>query len=411
MTPESVQAELARWVAGHWDPGLSLRAWRRLLAGSGWAVPSWPRRWHGQGLPGWADDLVASELIRLGAVGTPVGSGMSLAAPTILAHGPDHVRERFLPAILTGEETWCQLFSEPGAGSDLAGLSTSAVLDGDEWVINGQKVWTTNARHADLGLLLARTRWDVPKHRGITYLAIPMKQPGVLVRPLRQMNFHQSFNEVFFTDARVPRENVIGEVGNGWAGARTTLSYERRFGTMHRPRYDAGPGRARDEARAEADDHFATYQWYPQRAGRADLVVEHARQAGVSDDPVLRQEIARLLAVQNASRWTAERARAQRAAGRLPGAEGSIGKLAASAIARDAARVHSRIAGAAGLLSGPDAAFDGTIAEILLSVPAQSIAGGTDEIQRNILGERVLGLPREPAPDRDLPFNQTRRSS
>ena len=247
--------------------------------------------------------------------------------------------------ILTGEETWCQLFSEPGAGSDLAGLSTSAVLDGDEWVINGQKVWTTNARHADLGLLLARTRWDVPKHRGITYLAIPMKQPGVLVRPLRQMNFHQSFNEVFFTDARVPRENVIGEVGNGWAAARTTLSYERRFGTMQRPRYDAGPGRARAEARAEADDHFATYQWYPQRAGRADLVVEHARQAGVSDDPVRRQEIARLLAVQNASRWTAERARAQRAAGRRPGAEGSIGKLAASAIARDAARVHSGIAG------------------------------------------------------------------
>jgi alkylation response protein AidB-like acyl-CoA dehydrogenase len=260
-------------------------------------------------------------------------------------------------------------------------------------------------------MLLARTRWDVPKHRGITYLAIPMKQPGVLVRPLRQMNFHQSFNEVFFTDARVPRENVIGEVGDGWAAARTTLSYERRFGTMQRPRYVAAPGRARDEARAEADDHFATYRWYPQRAGRPDLAVEHARQAGVSDDPVLRQEIARLLALQNASRWTAERARAQRAAGRRPGAEGSIGKLAASAIARDAARVHSGIAGAAGLLSGPDAAFDGTIAEILLSVPAQSIAGGTDEIQRNILGERVLGLPREPAPDRDLPFNQTRRSS
>jgi alkylation response protein AidB-like acyl-CoA dehydrogenase len=410
-TAESVQARLERWVTGNWDPDLPLRDWRRMLAGSGWAVPSWPRRWHGLGLPGWADELVASELIRLGAVGTPVGSGMSLAAPTILAHGPDAVRERFLPTILTGEETWCQLFSEPGAGSDLAGLSTSAVLDGDQWVVNGQKVWTTSAHHADLGMLLARTDVSVPKHRGISYLAIGMKQPGVLVRPLRQMNFHQSFNEVFFTDARVPREHVIGEAGSGWQAALTTLAYERRFGAMSRPSYDPRPGRARDEARAEADAHFETYKWYPQRAGRADLVVEHARAAGVSDDPVTRGLLAALLSLQDASRWTAQRARAARAAGRPPGAEGSIGKLAASEIARRSARLHGQIAAAGGLLTGPGAPFDGTIAEILLSVPAQSIAGGTDEIQRNILAEKMLGLPREPAPDRDLPFNATRRGT
>jgi alkylation response protein AidB-like acyl-CoA dehydrogenase len=410
VTPESVKAWLARWVAEYWDADMPLRDWRRLLARSGWAVPSWPRRWHGKGMPAWADEVVAGELIRLGAVGTPVGSGMTLAAPTILAHGPDLGRERFLPAIVTGEETWCQLFSEPGAGSDLAGLSTSAVLDGDEWVINGQKVWTTSAHHADLGMLLARTDWNAPKHRGLTYLALPMKQPGVMVRPLRQMNFRQSFNEVFFTDARIPRENVIGEVGSGWTAALTTLAYERRFGAMSRPSYDPRPGRARDEARAQAAAHFATYQWYPQRAGRADLVVEHAQQAGVSDDPAIRQEIARLLSSQNASRWPAERAHAERAGGRRPGAEGSIGKLAASDIARQASRLHSRIAGATGLLSGPGAPFGGIIAEILLSVPAQSIAGGTDEIQRNILAEKVLGLPREPAPDRDLPFSQTRRN-
>jgi alkylation response protein AidB-like acyl-CoA dehydrogenase len=411
VTAESVRAQLARWVAEYWDADMPLRDWRRLLARSGWAVPSWPERWHGQALPAWADDLVAGELIRLGAVGTPVGSGMSLAAPTILAHGPDASRERFLAPILTGDQTWCQLFSEPGAGSDLASLSTSAVLDGDEWVVNGQKVWTTSAQHADLGMLLARTDWNAPKHRGLSYLAIGMKQPGVLVRPLRQMNFHQSFNEVFFTDARIPRENVIGEVGDGWAVALTTLAYERRFGAMSRPAYDPRPGRARDEARAEAAAHFETYKWYPQRAGRADLVDEHARAAGVSDDPGIRQEMAALASLQDASRWTAQRARAARAAGRRPGAEGSIGKLAASEIARRSARLHSRIAGAAGLLSGPGAAFDGAIAEILLSVPAQSIAGGTDEIQRNILAERVLGLPREPAPDRDLPFNQTRRNA
>jgi hypothetical protein len=241
-TPDSVRAELARWVAVHWDPDLSLREWRRLLAAAGWAAPSWPRRWHGGGMPAWADDLVGAELIRLGAAGPPVGSGMALAAPTILAHGPDGSRERFLLPILTGEQTWCQLFSEPGAGSDLAGLSTSAVADGDDWVINGQKVWTTSAHHADYGMLLARTDPAAPKHRGITYLAIPMRQPGVLVRPLRQMNFRQSFNEVFFTDARVPRGNVIGEPGGGWAAALTTLAYERRFGAMSRPAYDSGSG-------------------------------------------------------------------------------------------------------------------------------------------------------------------------
>ena len=259
-------------------------------------------------------------------------------------------------------------------------------------------------------MLLARTDFGVPKHRGLTYLAIAMKQPGVLVRPLRQMNFHQSFNEVFFTDARVPGDNVIGEVGGGWTAALTTLAYERRFGAMSKPSYDPGPGRARDEARAEAAAHFETYKWYPQRAGRADLVVEHARRAHVSDDPAVRQEIAALLALRDASRWTAERARAERAGGLRPGAEGSIGKLAASEIARRSAYLHARIAAAAGLLTGPDAPFDGTIAEILLSVPAQSIAGGTDEIQRNILAEKMLRLPREPAPDRHLPFNQTRRS-
>jgi alkylation response protein AidB-like acyl-CoA dehydrogenase len=407
-TPDSVRAELARWVAVHWDPDLSLREWRRLLAAAGWAAPSWPRRWHGGGMPAWADDLVGAELIRLGAAGPPVGSGMALAAPTILAHGPDGSRERFLLPILTGEQTWCQLFSEPGAGSDLAGLSTSAVADGDDWVINGQKVWTTSAHHADYGMLLARTDPAAPKHRGITYLAIPMRQPGVLVRPLRQMNFRQSFNEVFFTDARVPRGNVIGEPGGGWAAALTTLAYERRFGAMSRPAYDSGSGPALDEARAEAAAHFATYQWYPQRAGRADLAAEHARQAGRSNDPLIRQAVAGLLARRDASRWTAERARSARASGRPPGAEGSIGKLAASDIAREASRAHSAIAAAAGMLTGPDAPFAGVIAEIMLSVPAQSIAGGTDEIQRNILAEKILGLPREHAPDRDLPFSQRR---
>ncbi|MGO8958138.1 MAG: acyl-CoA dehydrogenase family protein [Streptosporangiaceae bacterium] len=405
-SPEEIRAELAEWVGKHWDPGMALRDWRELLLASGWAVPSWPARWHGRGLPAWADEQVANDLLQLGAVGLPVGSGTWLAAPTILAHGSDELRERLLGPILTGQQTWCQLFSEPGAGSDLAGLSTSAVLDGDSWVINGQKVWNTSAHHADMGMLLARTDADLPKHNGISYFALPMDQPGVEVRQLRQMNFHASFNEVFLTEARVPRDNVIGEVGQGWQAALTTLAYERRYAALRRPDYSPAPGRALDEARAEADDHFATYSWYPQRAGRPDLVVDHARAAGVSDDPLIRQAVARLLTLQRVSSWTAQRARVARALGARPGAEGSLGKLAASNIARESAKVHAMIAGAAGMLAGPDSPFGGVITEVLLSVPAVSIAGGTDEIQKNILAEKVLGLPAEIRPDKGVPFRQ-----
>jgi len=408
LTPDGIRAELAAWVARHFDRDMPLRDWRELLADSGWGAPSWPERWHGRGWPAWTDDVVAAWLIDLGAVGAPVGLGMALAAPTLLAHGSDDLRQRLLRPILTGEQTWCQLFSEPGAGSDLAGLSTSAVRDGAQWLVSGQKVWNTSAHHADMGMLLARTDSQVPKHRGLTYFALPMCQPGIEVRPLRQMNFHASFNEVFLTGAEVPADNVVGEVGQGWAVALTTLAYERRFGAMRPPAYDPRPGRALEEARAESAAHFAVYSWYPQRAGRADLVVEHARSAGVADDPVIRQAIARVVTLQQVSAWTAERARAARAAGARPGAEGSVGKLALSNLAREAARTHAMIARAAALLTGPDSAMGGVIAEVLLSVPAQSIAGGTDEIQKNILAEKILGLPPEIRTDKDVPFSQVR---
>jgi alkylation response protein AidB-like acyl-CoA dehydrogenase len=411
---DAVAAEARAWIAGAWDPDLSLLEWRRRLVDARWAVPSWPSRWFGRDLPAWADDVVQAELRAAGAVGIPVGGGTTLAGPTILAHGPDAARERFLAALLTGEHTWCQLFSEPGAGSDLAGLTTTAVRDGERWIVNGQKVWNTSADHADFGILVARTDWDVPKHRGLSYFALPMRQPGVEVRPLRQMNFHASFNEVFIADAEIPADHLIGEVGNGWAVALTTLAFERRFGVlMQRPRPSAARGRAVEEAEAEAAEHIRTYSWYPQRAGRADLAVPHARQAGRAGDPVVRQELARLHCLQRASAWTAERAKAARALGRPPGAEGSIGKLALSDLARQAARVHALLAGANGLLAGSEATapFEGLVAEVLISVPAQSIAGGTDEIQRNIIGERVLGLPREPAPDRDRPFRDVPRNS
>ncbi len=408
-TEDEVGCRAREWLAANWDPDLALREWREILVDSGWAVPSWPERWHGRGLPTWADKVAADEIRAAGAVGPPLGAGVSLAAPTLLAHGSDELNERMLRPTLTGQLTWCQLFSEPGAGSDLAGLTTTAVRDGDDWVVNGQKVWNTSAHHADVGMLVARTDWDVPKHRGISYFVLPMDQDGVQARPIVQMNGHASFNEVFLTDARIPGANLVGRPGDGWRAARTTLMHERTFASLRRQRYDRSRGRAVREADVEATEYFKTYEWYPQRAGRADLVVDRARQLGVARDPVVRQEIARLLSLVRANEWTAARARAARELGRPPGPEGSLGKLAASEVARRAARVHTLISGPSAMITaGPDPS-DRIVAQVLVSTPAKSIAGGTDEIQRNIIGESILGLPREPSVDRDVAFRDTRR--
>jgi alkylation response protein AidB-like acyl-CoA dehydrogenase len=411
LTPETtaLRRELRAWLRSTWDPEVSLLEWRTRLADSGWAAPTWPREWCGRSLPATLAEMVHEELALVGAVGPPEGVGMHLAAPTILQHGSDGLKKRFLRSTLTGEITWCQLFSEPGAGSDLAGLITTAERIGEGFVVNGQKVWNTSAAHADYGLLLARTDWDVPKHLGITYFAIPMHQDGIEVRPLRQMNGHASFNEVFLTDAHVPAANVVGDVGRGWSVALTTLAHERRLAAMMGPhRIPPGAaGHAWEEAAAEHERVAAPYQWYPQRAGRVDLVIDRATTTGRNTDPVIRQEIARLIAGARAARWTAQRAAAARALGRPPGPEGSLGKLSSSNIARSASRVHSLISGASGMLTGSDAPLNGTITEVFLSVPAVSIAGGTDEIQRNILGERILGLPKDPDAGRNVPFRDS----
>ncbi len=403
----AVRREVRQWIAGHWDPGLSLAEWRALLADSGWACPTWPRAWCGRSLPGALGAVAASELRRAVAPGPPEGLGMMLVAPVLLEHGSEGLKRRFIRATVTGQITWCQLFSEPGAGSDLAGLATRAERDGDEWLVTGQKVWSTGAATADFGLLLARSDPDVPKHRGITAFVLPMRQPGVLVRPLRQMNGHSSFNEVFFDAARVPDGHVIGEAGGGWTVARATLAHERRLAAFPAPPPHA-EGRAWREAIAERTAAAEPHKWYPQRAGRPDLAVPQAQALHRAADPVVRQEIARLIELAWSARWMAERAAAARAAGLPPGPEGSLGKLASSKIARQAARVHTLIAGASGMLAGPGSPLDGTIAEILVSVPGISIAGGTDEIQRNIIAERILGLPREPDISKDLPFRQVR---
>jgi alkylation response protein AidB-like acyl-CoA dehydrogenase len=405
----TIRHNVATWLEANWDSERPLAQWRQILAESGWGCPTWPVEWYGKGLSNTDATVVRDEFRRVGAVGVAAGGGMSLAAATILAHGSDEVKAAYLRPIVTGEHKWCQLFSEPGSGSDLAGLTTRAVRDGDEWIVSGQKVWNTGAHKAHYGMLLARTNWDATKHRGITFFVVNIGQPGVEVRPLRQMNGHASFNEVFLTEARVPVADVVGGVDLGWAVATTTLMHERHLtAPQRRGRREAPQGRTRTEAAAEAAAHQATYSWYPQRAGRADLIVPQAEANGRAADPLVRQAVAQLTAFRRATRWTAERARSARAAGRQPGPEGSLGKLSSSEVARRCNALHTAIAGAHGMLAGPQTAAGGMVAEVLISTPAQSIAGGTDEIQKNILGERMLGLPKEPSVDTDVPFTEVR---
>ena len=394
-------------MAENWDPELDLREWRDRLVDSGWGCPTWPRAMFGRGLSNDDARIVSEEFQRVGAVGTPTGTAMGLAAPTLLAMGSEDLQRRLLPGMITGRQTWCQLFSEPGNGSDLAGLTTKAERDGDEWIINGQKVWTTGAHTADYAMLLARSDWDVPKHRGITFFAISMGQPGIEVRGLRQMNGYSSFNEVFLTDAIVPHENVVGEVNGGWAVAMTTLAHERGLGRRASRRSEP-KGRAAVQAAEEARAYNQTYVWYPQRAGRADLVKPQAEAAGLASDPLARQIVADVDALDKVASWTVSRARAARAMGKSPGPEGSLAKLTGSEIARRCNAAHTAFAGAHGMLTGPESLLGGTVAEILISTPAASIAGGTDEIQHDIVGERALGLPKEPSVDKDIPFREVR---
>lgn len=406
-----VRAEVRDWLQANWNTKLSLIEWRNKLADSGWGMPQWPKEWFGRGLPMRLAPIVEEEFAAIGAVGVARAGIRLLAAATLLEHGTDLHKKKFLRRILTGEDTWCQLFSEPGSGSDLAGVTTRADFDGDRWIVNGQKVWTTSAHHADYGTLLARTNWDVPKHEGMSYFILDLRQPGVDVQPLKQMNGHASFNQVFFTDAKVPPEYLVSEVDQGWQVAVTTLAYERRLadGLRTPARRGASVGRIYEEERAELATAMEPYKWYPQRAGRVDLVLDRARETGTNKDPNVRQEIAKLMTMARSAEWTARRARAAQREGRPQGPEGSLGKLAASNVARAAARVHTLITGTAAMLTGSESPRDGIIAEILVSVPAVSIAGGTDEIQRNIIAERVLDLPKEPRFDTG-PFRNVRRN-
>lgn len=383
---DDVRGTVRAWLAEHWDPARDRAGWLAAVVDAGYAVPRWSRAAHGLDLPDDQARIVEAEFARAGAP----GSGQdrtNLWANTLLTHGTDELRERLLRPLLENRVRMCLLYSEPGAGSDLAGVRTSAVLDGTDYVVEGQKVWTSNAAGADYGMLLARTDPAVPKHRGLSFFFLPMDQPGVQVRPLRQITGEAHFNEVFLTGARVPRANLLGGPGSGWRVLLTALAYERvalgqtNLGAM-----------TRANGRAEAD------------------LVELARRYGRDGDVLLRREIARVVALRSVNRWTNQRAQAQAEQG-SSSPLASLGKLAMSRIVHETGRVQSAIVGPQALLEGPENP-DGDDANFAsMNAYFTSIGGGTDQIQRNIIGERLLGLPREPEVDRDVPFQDVKHSS
>ncbi len=401
--------ELADWVEDHWDPDLTLGEWWQLLADSGYAHPSLPEKAGGRG---WSHgDAVRAMrvLAERDVVGPPPGLGTMLAAPTIAAHGSQEQIDRYVPEILNGRTAWCQLFSEPVAGSDLAGLQTRAVRDGDEWIVRGQKVWTSQGHYADLGLLVARTDPELPKHQGMSYFAFDMDQPGVDVRPLKEMTGRTFFSEVFIDGARVADDAMIGARGEGWRVANTTLAVERAtIGAGSAGYAVAAPGRKANQFGRRVGDivEAASKRKVGGHAPGVGMKLygrwtELARSLGRTEDPVLRQEIMELYSMLQVNRWNLQRARDKN---QRSGGEPNIAKLFDGEIHRRFRDLSLRIVQADGMLAGVSSSTDPAIAEFVLHAQAPAIYGGTDQIQRNIIGERVLGLPREPGPARDTPF-------
>lgn len=355
------------------------RAAQRSLFDAGLAGLTWPSKYGGRSLGPeqqqiWNDEASTYELPQARVLAV----GLGMCGPTILQLGTDMQRERFIRPLLRADELWCQLFSEPGAGSDVAGLQMRAERDGDDWVLSGQKVWTSGAHYADYGVVIARTDPTVPKHHGITMFIVDMRAPGIEIRPLRQINGSSNFNEVFFDGVRIAHEHVIGEPGSGWRAAVTMLANER-----------VAIGASGARARVSVDD-----------------VLPLASERGVADDPVMRQRLVDLYIREKIVELIGMRVRASQRSGAVPGPEASIAKLIGSQLSRDRADVAAEIAGPAAVAWPVDAPAGDRWADFVLSAPGSAIAGGTDQIQRNIIGERVLGLPKEPQLDRDLPFDQ-----
>ncbi|MEO6652536.1 MAG: acyl-CoA dehydrogenase family protein [Ilumatobacteraceae bacterium] len=305
-----------------------------------------------------------------------ISHGMCL--PVLDEFGTEDQKRTYLPDNIAGRTVWCQMFSEPGAGSDVASLQMRADRDGDEWILNGQKVWTTLAHLSDYGVVIARTDPDQPKHAGISMFVVDLKAPGVEIRPIHQIDGGSHFNEVFFTDARIPVDNLIGEYNNGWRQATAMLMYERvaigsmGAGSISQPMYE--------------------------------LLLTAAHTAGRTDDPVVRDQLMKIYAMETTKSLVAMRTRAEMKAGKAPGPGGSLGKLAGSVIAWRFREIAMEIAGPGSQAWDPADDQAAALQQVVIGSFSSSIAGGTDEIQRNIIGDRVLGLPREPSIDSQVPF-------
>ena len=355
------------------------RAWQRTKLDAGWAGIHWPVEHGGQGKSGILAGIFSEEESRFDVPANFFMIGVDMAGPTLMAHGSAAQQEQLLGPMLRGDELWCQLFSEPGAGSDLASLGTRAERDGDGWVVTGQKVWTSSAHIADRGMLLARTDPDAPKQAGITYFVVDMHSPGVDVRPLRQIDGAHHFNEVFLDGVRVPDDARVGAVGEGWKVARTTLTSERTA---------IGSG----------------------TSIKATDILDLARRLGCTGDPLLRQELMKVHTRSELQRWLVARLRTAVSKGVAPGPEASVLKLLNNAQVEHVGSLLETMLGARGTLwHDPESPDGGFWQDVFLFQWSSRIGGGTDQVQRGIIGERVLGLPREPDPYRGAPWRDLPR--
>ncbi len=405
---EVLREEVRAWLAEHWDPALPRHDWLELVVEARYAAPTWPTEWFGRGLDGETAEVVVEEFRRVGAPGAAQDKH-NLWANTVLAFGTPTLKDRFVRRLLVDDVKMCLLYSEPGAGSDLAGLQTRADRDGDEWVVNGQKVWTSSGKEAEFGMLVARTNWDVPKHRGISFFWCPMRQPGVDVRPIKQITGESHFNEVFLDDVRVPAEHLVGPLDGGWRVLQTALAYERSvMGDLARGPRSGAPAEGTAAIVGEQPDGETKAAPGPQAAD-VDLWAL-ARQMGRDQDPTIRQAIARVYELRAVNAWNGLRAKSHLEQGSSSPIL-SLGKLAMSRILHEGAHVQRLIVGNEALLYGRDNPLGDDANFLSLNAFFTSIGGGTDQIQRNIIGERVLGLPREPEVDRDVPFSAVTKAT
>jgi alkylation response protein AidB-like acyl-CoA dehydrogenase len=395
------------WIEENWNDSLTLRQWWQLMSDAKLSFPRWPSAWFGRDCTQSEQNQIARAFADSGVIGAPSGLGVLMGAPVTMTFGTEEQKQRWLPNLANGTEGWCQLFSEPGAGSDLASVSCRAERDGDEWVINGQKVWTSGALHSTRGMLVARNDFDQPKHKGLTYFIIDLEQPGVEIRPIKQMNGAAHFNEVFFNDARVHDADRVSDVNNGWAITAATLGFERSGlseGAGGGVRVPAGKQAGfLDRTVSDLLEYVKSKKSHPDEyGGLASTLQKIEVHDGMSE--VQRQKLVDLEINERIADMTRKRITSSIKKGQSPGAEASTMKLHWTNGLRISRDLGMELLGADAMLTGGDLPIEGKVQHFFLSMPSASIAGGSDEVQRNIIGEKTLGLPKDAQADPKTPF-------